>query len=128
MKSIFIVLSFVVASLIARSDGVPYKFLSIKCKDVNKDIFDTETCTVNGTSSKVITTVKKKLTKINVGAANTQSKKFICFNISAGDRWNSQIRSSWISSNFQAKQNRMVLVDGRLCKVQLHDQLHHQYD
>ena len=47
-------------------DGISYKFTSVECRDVNKDIFETESCTVNGSSATIITTLKKSLNKINV--------------------------------------------------------------
>lgn len=47
-------------------DGVSYTYSSIECIDVNKEIFDTERCSVDGPIATVITTLKKSLHKINV--------------------------------------------------------------
>lgn len=57
----------VLALVVISVGGISYKFTSVECRDVNKDIFETERCTVNGSTATIITTLKKSLKKINVG-------------------------------------------------------------
>lgn len=61
------VVCIVIAFGVVCVDGIIYKFLSIECCDQNKDIFETERCTVNGSVGTVITNLKESLYKINVG-------------------------------------------------------------
>lgn len=70
MNSFFITASFVAVFLVVVIDGASYNFLSIRCQDVNREIFQTEICTVNGTTGTILTLVERNLTKINVSCFN----------------------------------------------------------
>lgn len=69
MKILSLAFACIVIALVNISvDGVVYNYLSISCRDINKDVFETEKCTVNGQAATIILTLKKNLSIINVRA------------------------------------------------------------